>query len=80
MNAVDRIKAFISGYLGPVISDVKDIRQQLTGGRDAGDYSGWPQLGQDSQGRNLTLVDAIAAIRHQLVQIQSDIDQLKEKK
>ena len=74
MNAVDRIKAFISGYLGPVISDVKDIRQQLTGGRDAGDYSGWPQLGQDSQGRNLTLVDAIAALRADVAHLQATLD------
>lgn len=43
-------------YMDSVASDVKDIRQQLAGGRDAGEYHGWPQLG----GR--TLVDALAVV------------------
>lgn len=29
-----RITEFITGYVGPLISDTKDIREQLTGGRD----------------------------------------------
>ena len=77
---IRHITDYISGFVGPIGSDTKDVRQQLTGGRDAGDYRGWPQLGKDGQGRDLTVTDAIAAIRHQLVQIQSDINQLKEKK
>lgn len=32
---------FLTGFVGPVVSDVKDIRAQLTGGRDAGQYPGW---------------------------------------
>jgi len=75
----------------PIGSDVKDIRQQLTGGRDKiiredgtvdieASYPGWEQLGQDSQGRNLTLPDAVASIRHQLAQIQADVDELKRRK
>lgn len=32
---------FTTGYIGPLISDVKDIRQQITGGRDKGQYPGW---------------------------------------
>lgn len=58
---------FESGFNGAIGSDVKDIREQLTGGRDlvknpdgtvdiAKSFPGWPQLG----GR--TLVDAIAVI------------------
>ena len=77
---IRHITDYISGFVGPIGSDTKDVRQQLTGGRDAGDYRGWPQLGKDGQGRDLTVTDAIAAIRHQLVQIQTDINQLKEKK
>ena len=77
---IKHITDYISGFVGPIGSDTKDVRQQLTGGRDAGDYRGWPQLGKDGQGRDLTVTDAIAAIRHQLVQIQTDINQLKEKK
>ncbi|MEX3562188.1 GH25 family lysozyme [Corynebacterium phoceense] len=77
---IRHITDYISGFVGPIGSDTKDVRQQLTGGRDAGDYRGWPQLGKDEQGRDLTVTDAIAAIRHQLVQIQTDINQLKERK
>lgn len=61
----------------PIGSDVKDIRQQITGGRDAGEYPGWPQLGQDAQGRNLTLVDAVASIRQQLVEIERKLDRIE---
>lgn len=43
-------------YVGPIGSDVKDVRQQLTGGRDAGEYPGFPQID------NRSIPDAIAAI------------------
>ncbi|OFT46975.1 1,4-beta-N-acetylmuramidase [Corynebacterium sp. HMSC06G04] len=80
MNIVDQVnahtKAFISGYLGPQIDAIQEIWRQLRGPSG----NGWPQLGQDSQGRNLTLVDAVASIRHQLAQIQADLDELKEKR
>lgn len=70
----------------PMGSDVKDIRQQLTGGRDKiiredgtvdieASYPGWEQLGQDSQGRNLTLPDAVASIRRQLVEIEKNLEE-----
>lgn len=47
---------FIKGFVGPIGSDVKDARQQLTGGRDMGEYPGWGQLGER------TLVDAVAVL------------------
>lgn len=50
------IADFITGFVGPIGSDTKDIRQQMTGGRDAGQYPGWPQSG------NRTLLDLVAAI------------------
>ena len=53
---VDKINDFTARFNGPIGSDVKDVRQQLTGGRDKGQYPGWAQLG----GR--TVVDALAAI------------------
>lgn len=56
MGDVDAINKFTADFNGPIGSDVKDVRQQLTGGRDKGQYPGWPQLG------NRTLVDAIAAL------------------
>lgn len=43
----DFVKAWITGFIGPIGGDVKDVRQQVTGGRDAinGDlqasYPGW---------------------------------------
>lgn len=77
MNAVEQVNAhtreFISGYLGPQIEAIQEIWRQLRGPSG----NGWPQLGQDSQGRNLTLVDAVASIRQQLVEIERKIDRLK---
>lgn len=56
MSDVKAINDFTAAFNGPIGSDVKDIRQQLTGGRDHGEYPGWAQLG------DRTLVDAVAAI------------------
>lgn len=38
------ITDFIAGFCGPIGSDVKDIRQELTGGRDTGDNPGLASL------------------------------------
>ena len=54
------ITEFVAGYVAPVVSDTKDNRAQLTGGRDAGQYPGWPQLD------HRTMVDALAAVGTQL--------------
>ena len=55
------LKKYIDDRItNPIGSDVKDIRQQATGGRDAGEYPGWAQLG----GR--TVVDALAVIGEKL--------------
>lgn len=67
-------------YLSPIGSDVKDIRQQLTGGRDGGDYRGWPQLGKNSQGADLTLVDAVAALRQDIAALRRDVNTMRGKK
>lgn len=55
-SEVKQVQDFVAGFCGPIGSDVKDVREQLTGGRDAGEYPGWDQLG------DRTLVDALAAI------------------
>lgn len=57
---VNHITDFIKGYVGPIGSDVKDTRQQITGGRDAGQYPGWPQI------NDRTVVDALAEIGEKL--------------
>lgn len=85
IDHIDRRAQEIKDYVdirvtNPIGSDVKDIRQQLTGGRNKGEYPGWKQLGQDTQGRNLTPVDALAAIRQQLAQIQADVNGIKRGK
>jgi len=66
MGAVEHIENFIKGYVGPIGQDVKDIRQQLTGGRDAGEYPGWEQLG------GKTVVDAIADIQKRLAALETE--------
>lgn len=53
---VKQVQDFVAGFCGPIGSDVKDLRQQVTGGRDAGEYPGWEQLG------DRTIVDALAVI------------------
>lgn len=45
-----------------LLTKVRDIWDQLRGP----DGTGWPQLGQNGQGQNLTPVDAIAAIKKDL--------------
>ncbi|KAA0016752.1 peptidoglycan-binding domain-containing protein [Antrihabitans cavernicola] len=64
------IITFIKAYVGPIGSDVKDIRQQLTGGRDAGDYRGFPQLGHNADGSNKTVVDSIADLRDRVIALE----------
>ncbi|NKY60340.1 peptidoglycan recognition protein family protein [Nocardia flavorosea] len=59
---VKQIQDFVKGFVGPIGSDVKDIREQLCGlgQRDAGGYKGWPQL------NGATLVDAVAEVLKRL--------------
>lgn len=52
--------------------DAADNRMQLRGPGD----NGWEQLGQNQDGQNLTLVDAVAAIRHDIAALSRKIDQL----
>lgn len=56
---------FIKAFIGPVISDAKDVREQFCGrgSRDAGQFTGWRQLGQRPDGSNRTLVDGLADFR-----------------
>lgn len=69
-----QLTAFISGYFGPQFDAIQEIWRQLRGPSG----NGWEQLGQDSQGRNLTLVDAVASIRRQLVEIEKKVDNLSK--
>ena len=72
---IKHLTDFITGFVGPVGSDVKDVREQMcgAGSRDAGSYSGWPQLGTTASGDYLTLVDAVAALRQDLDALRKEI-------
>lgn len=54
--------ATFKAYMDAVASDTKDVREQMCGEnqRDAGEFKGWPQLG------NRTVVDALAIIGEHL--------------
>src|SRR5690349_12975430 len=39
------VNGFTAAFMAAIGSDTKDVRQQITGGRDRGQYPGWPQLG-----------------------------------
>ncbi|KZM70749.1 DUF1906 domain-containing protein [Nocardia terpenica] len=75
-----------TAYMSNVVSDIKDIRQQLTGGRDRVDtptgvditasYPGWPQLGQNPDGTHRTIVDGLAAVLANLADLHTTVTAL----
>lgn len=74
---------FLKGFIGPVISDVKDIRQQFTGGRDAGEYPGWSisQLVKNYQakpGDSGTVPEMLAVALTEIHALREDVNKLKE--
>ncbi|RMI31283.1 glycoside hydrolase family 25 protein [Nocardia stercoris] len=58
-----------------LLAQVGDIDTQLRGPGNAG----WPQLGVDAAGQNLTLVDAVAAMRADLATLAAEIAAIKAK-
>lgn len=52
---------------------LKEIWEQLRGEEG----KGWAQLGQNAKGQNLTLVDAVAALRQETAEIRRDLEALK---
>jgi hypothetical protein len=61
-------------------SNIGDIREQLCGkgSRDTGQYDGWEQLGQNEDGRNRTVVDAVAAGMAVLVAVQTELADIRK--
>ena len=55
--------------LNQILAIVQDIQIQLRGPN----LRGWPQLGQNDQGQNLTLVDAVAALTTEVNEIKSSL-------
>lgn len=90
LAAKDDIIAFIKSYVGPIGSDVKDIREQMVGGRDlvrrpdgsvdlAKSFPGWKILGQRKDGSNRTLVDAIGVLVANQEDLIKRIEQLEKR-
>lgn len=74
---------FLTGFIGPVISDVKDIRQQITGGRDRGQYPGWSlrmllDNYRNRPGDNITMPEMLAVALDQLDQLQAQVNRLQD--
>lgn len=60
---------FIKGYLGPQIDALQEVWTQLRGPGG----NGWEQLGRNADGRNLTLVDGVAALRRDVAELNKQI-------
>lgn len=74
---------FITAFVGPIISDVKDIRQQITGGRDAGEYPGWSishlvKNYRSKPGDKGTMPEMLAVALTEIEALRDDIDSLKK--
>lgn len=65
-------KNFLTGYLGPQIDALQEVWRQLRGPKG----EGWSQLGQNDKGQNLTLVDAIAALRHDVARVEKKLEEI----
>lgn len=60
MSAVEAVNNFTAAFNGAIGEDVKTIRDQIVGGRDAGEYFGHDQID------DRTVVDALAVIGEKL--------------
>ena len=74
---------FLTGFIGPIISDVKDIRQQITGGRNAGEYPGWKVSDLmrnygDKPGDYATIPEMLAVTMTELTRLREDMDHIKK--
>lgn len=72
---------FIKGFFGPqfdLLTQVRDllldVQEQLRGRN----LTGWAQLGKNAQGQNLTLVDALAALRQDVADLHKKIDEVSK--
>jgi hypothetical protein len=62
----DWLMALTDDEQSELLTKVREIWDQLRGPNGAG----WPQLGQNAQGQDLTPVDAIAAIKNDVERVQ----------
>lgn len=59
--------------LAKLLTDVAEIRTQLGGD------GGWPQLGQNADGANLSVVDALAAIKSGIAELTAAVARIEAK-
>lgn len=65
----------ILGILTRIKDAVVDVQIQLRGPN----LRGWAQLGKNDKGEDLTLVDAVAALRHQVAALDKKLDVLLDR-
>ena len=71
---------FIKGFIGPqfdVLAQVRDLLQDVQTQLRGPGLGGWAQLGQNSKGQNLTVPDALAALRHDIARLEKKIDEVR---
>ena len=71
---------FIKGFIGPqfdVLAQVRDLLQDVQTQLRGPGLGGWVQLGQNSKGQNLTVPDALAALRHDISRLEKKIDEVR---
>ncbi|WP_225727230.1 MULTISPECIES: peptidoglycan DD-metalloendopeptidase family protein [unclassified Nocardia] len=66
--------------MSEALTILKEIRYQLTGGQEPGQFPGLPQLGQNDDGSNRTLTDSIADIRQRIVTLDKRIAELEARR
>lgn len=69
----EQLKVFVTGFFKPWFDNWNQVWEQLRGPGG----NGWPQLGKNHKGQNLTLVDAVAALRQDVARISKQLEEIK---
>ena len=69
----EQLKVFVTGFFKPWFDNWNQVWEQLRGPGG----NGWEQLGKNHKGQNLTLVDAVAALRQDVARIAKQLEDIK---